>query len=273
MRVVSAPARRSELAWIAPAAASARLVEGLEELSAIHAAEPWRVRVTANGDSCLLSRWREHLDLLAVSGLWCPPERVPGFVADLMCVAGEHGYGRLLGPMVSAENLPPYLAAGLEVYQRVAVLRLDRPRSCQPAAEPAPAEVRPAGPRDLRGVIAVDAGAFDDFWRYDSASLRRYAERERLAVAEKDSRVIGYTLAAVRGGDGTLGRLAVVQSERGRGVGRALICEAVTWMVREGARSVTLSTQEHNMASRKLYTSLGFRELPGMLSATISAPL
>jgi GNAT superfamily N-acetyltransferase len=271
--LVSAPARDSDLIWIAPAAAAARLVGGLDELRAIHAAEPWRVRVTGSGDACLLVRWREHLDHLAVSGLWCPPVRVPAFVSDLAGVARDHGYGRLLGPLVPEEHLAPYRAAGLEVYQRVAVLRLDRPRSCRGTGRPVPVTVREATSRDVRGIIAVDAEAFDEFWRYDEASLRRYATTERLALAEKGDRVIGYTLAAVRGGEGTLGRLAVVESERGRGVGGALVFEAVSWMVREGARSVTLSTQEHNRASRRLYASLGFRELPGTLAATMSAPL
>jgi ribosomal-protein-alanine N-acetyltransferase len=274
MSALTTAAREVDLIWIAPPAAAARLVEDLDELRAIHAKEPWRVRVTPQGEAAFLARWREHLDHLAVLGLWCREDRVGPLVADLERVARDHGFGRLLGPLVPEEHAPPFLAGGLTVLERVLVLRLERPaRACPRAEAPAGVTVRPATPRDLEGVIAVDAGAFDDFWRYDEASLRRYAAAERLAVAEREGRIIGYTLAMVRGGEGTLGRLAVAGGERGRGTGRLLVCEAVAWMAGEGARAVMLSTQEHNTASRRLYGALGFRELPGVLVATISGPL
>jgi ribosomal protein S18 acetylase RimI-like enzyme len=274
MSAATTPAREADLVWIAPAAAAARLVEDLDELRAIHAKEPWRVRVTPQGEAVFLARWREHLDYCAVLGLWCRADRVPPLVADLERVARDMGFGHLLGPLVPEEYASPYLAGGLTVLERVLVLRLERPARVRPRAEaPVGVTARPATPRDLEGVIAVDAGAFDDFWRYDEASLRRYAVAERLSVAEREGRIIGYTLATVRGGEGTLGRLAVAGAERGRGCGRLLACEAVAWMAGERARAVTLSTQEHNTASRRLYGALGFRELPGALVAMISDPL
>lgn len=274
MRACTTAAGDTDLVWIAPAAAAGRLVDGLDELRAIHAEEPWRVRVTPQGEAAFLARWREHLDYCAVMGLWCRQDRVAPLVADLGRVARERGFGRLLGPLVPEECAPPYLAAGLTVLERVLVLRLERPARARPRADaPTGVTARPATLHDLDGVIAVDAGAFDDFWRYDEASLRRYAAAERLAVAEREGRIIGYTLATVRGGEGTLGRLAVAAGERGRGTGSLLAGEAVAWMAGEGARAVTLSTQEHNIASRRMYRALGFRELPGALVATISGPL
>lgn len=274
MSACTTPAHEADLVWIAPAAAAAHLVGDLNELRAIHAKEPWRVRVTSQGEAAFLARWREHLDYCAVLGLWCREDRVAPLITDLERVARDRGFGRLLGPLVPEEYAPPYLASGLTVLERVLVLRLERPaRACPRAQAPTGVTARPATPRDLEGVIAVDAGAFDDFWRYDEASLRRYAAAERLAVAERGGRIIGYTLATVRGGEGTLGRLAVAGGERGRGCGRLLVCEAVAWMAGEGVRAVTLSTQEHNAASRGLYGALGFRKLPGALVATISGPL
>lgn len=249
-------------------------MDSAEELEAISAAEPWRVRVTDRGDAALLGRWREHLGYLAVQGLWCREDRVPALVADFGHVAREHGFERLLGPLVPEEFAGPYLEAGLSVVERVLALRLDAPPG--PSALVAPPDgvaVRVGCAADLDDVLALDASSFDAFWRYDGAALTRYAQRERLGVAVREGAVIGYTLATVRGAEGTLGRLAVAGDERGRGVGRALVADAVTAMVSEGARSVTLSTQEHNRASRRLYATLGFRELAGALVATMSGPL
>jgi len=271
---LTAPARRDELRWIAPAAARAHVVEDIDELLELWTLSPWRVRVTARGEAALLGRWRAHLGLCAVLGLWCSSDRIPSLVGDLRDVAAVQGFSRLLGPLVPEEAVGPYLDAGLERLERILVLRLESPRIARfTPGLPASVTVRTATPPDLPAVLACDAAAFDDFWRYDEASLSRYARSERLALAEKDGRLIGYTLATVRAGEGSLGRLAVAQDERGHGVGRALVSEAARWMAASGARAVTLSTQETNESSRRLYASLGFRQLPGALVSTVSEPL
>ncbi|MDO8963459.1 MAG: GNAT family N-acetyltransferase [Coriobacteriia bacterium] len=273
MSGLTTPASRTELAWIAPAARSAHLFDSYEDLLTQWQAAPWRIRTTARGEAVVLGPWREHLDHCAILGLWCANERVPALVSDLEVVARDHGFGRLLGPLVPEGSVGPYLDAGLRVRERVLVMRRDRPRD--PGATPPPAAVaiRPGTPPDLEAVRRVDAASFDDFWRYDAAGLARLVRTERLAVAVGDAGVIGYTLAQVRGGEGSLARLAVSPDSRRAGVGRALVTEAVAWMARMGARAVTLSTQEGNAASRALYRSLGFRELPVALVAAISGPL
>ena len=227
------------------------------------------------GEAALLGRWRAHLGLCAVLGLWCSSEPDP-VSRRAICATSRavQGFSRLLGPLVPEEAVGPYLDAGLERLERILALRLESPRIARLAPGlPAGVTVRTATPPDLPAVLACDAAAFDDFWRYDEASLSRYARSERLAVAERDGRLIGYTLATVRAGEGSLGRLAVAQDERGHGVGRALVCEAARWMAESGARAVTLSTQETNESSRRLYASLGFRQLPGALVSTVSEPL
>lgn len=274
MAALTRPARDGELRAFARAAIAARLVADDAELAAIRAHEPWRLRVTDGGEAVLLGRWREHLDLLAVLGIWCAVGRIPALVADLEQVAVRHGFGRLLGPLVPEDAAGPYLAAGLSVVERVLVLRLEPlPGPGAGAASPDGVAIRLARPGDLDAVCTVDADAFDDFWRYDRAALARYASLERLAVAVGDGQVIGYTLASVRGREGTLGRLAVTTAWQGHGVGRALAEDAVRAAREGGARWMTLSTQEDNASSRALYGSMGFRELPGALVATVSGPL
>jgi ribosomal protein S18 acetylase RimI-like enzyme len=285
------PATAPELAWIAGPAIRAQLVADRAELLSISESEPWRVRVTEKGEAALLARWREQLDYCAVLGLWCSPRRVPLLVTDLLEVARAHGFGHLLGPLVPERSSRPYLDAGLRIVERVVVMRLDlRARAhalVQTAARQdedpgAPAAratrvagltVRDAGPSDLAEILPIDDACFEPFWRYHRTGLERLARTGRLAVGTLDGRVVGYTLATSRAGEGSLGRLAVLPGVRRRGIGRALAEEAVDWMAGQGVRSAVLSTQEDNTASRSLYHAMGFAETGDVLVACASSSL
>lgn len=268
------PATLAELAWVAPPAVRSRVVEDATELAAIHASEPWRVRVTEKGEAVVLDRWRAHLDDCAVLGLWCSPRRIPLLVGDLMEVARDLGFGRLLGPLVPERAVRPYLDSGMHAVERIVVMRLAAPARAR-AGDRAVAgvDVRVASEADLPVLLEIDARCFEPFWRYDSRLLTRLMRADRVAVAEEDGAIIGYTLATVRGGDGSLGRLAVAPEVRRRGIGNLLTSEAVEWMAGRGARVVVLSTQVGNLAARSLYREQGFRDLPGLLVACASAPL
>jgi ribosomal protein S18 acetylase RimI-like enzyme len=280
---VTRPATTAELAWIAQPAVVAHVVETPAELRAIAAAEPWRVRVTEKDEAVLLARWREQLDDCAVLGLWCSPHRVPVIVTDLLEVARDQGFSRLLGPLVREKDVWPYRDAGLRVIERVAVMRLElRPRSGAGRVDAAVAlasaavpglAVREATAADLGEVLAIDAASFPPFWRYDPPTLERLIRTERLAVGELGGRLVGYTLASVGADAGTLGRLAVLPEARGRGAGRGLAGEAVGWLARNGARTVVLSTQEDNAVSRTLYRGMGFEETGDVLVACASSDL
>jgi GNAT superfamily N-acetyltransferase len=62
----------------------------------------------------------------------------------------------------------------------------------------------------------------------------------------------------VRGMD--LHHIFVVESARGRGVGRALIDAAIACAKAEGARYLTVGTHPDNLAAQDIYRSAGFEE-------------
>lgn len=272
MSEVTRPAERDDLRAIWPAVSSAHIFEDFAELVAWWEAAPWRVRVSRGGEAAVLGRWRSHLDLLAIRGLWCPNRRIPVLLEDLRTVACERGFSRLLAPLVPDDAVAPYLSAGFVERQRIVVYR------AQPlagVARPAPAGValRAGTAADRAAVAALDAACFDSFWRYDAEALREYQESERLGIAEAAGKVIGYTLSTVHGAEATIGRLAVEAAHRGRGVGSALLADSVLDAARKGALAVTLCTQEENEESRRLYRRAGFRESPKRLVSTISLEL
>lgn len=274
MSTLTRPANRGDLEWIERTLKGTHIVDDHDELVSMWEADPWCVRATERGDVAVLGRWREHMPLCAIFGLFASPKRIPEIVADLEDVAREQGFERLLGPLLPEAAVGPYMEAGMTPCARVSVMHLERIRPCaEAAALPEGVTIREAGAYDLPAVLEVDAASFDDFWRQDAPGIERYAGLGRILVAEKGGRAVGYTLATVRARGGSLGRLAVVPGERGLGIGRALTCASLAWMGEQRVRSVTLSTQESNDVSRGLYRSLGFRESPVVLVAAISGPL
>ena len=56
-------------------------------------------------------------------------------------------------------------------------------------------------------------------------------------------------------------RLAVDPAAQGRGLGRALVIDALAWLTTKGAVEVLVNTQEVNARALRLYVDLGFEEL------------
>lgn len=259
-----ATAREADALW--PAVRAARLFETHAAFLEARDVAPWRVQVTGRGEAVMLEEWRPHLDVLAMSGVWCSESRVSALVDQARSIAASRGFGRLLSPLVSEEVASAYERAGLEVHTSIVALQF----CCRAWAEdqaplPAGVRIRPALAGDIPALVRIDAECFDEFWRYDAGRLTRYFVEDRLMVAQGPGGIIGYTLATVLHDSGTLGRLAVQPASRRRGIGEALVREALGHFARSGAESVTACTQAENHASRDLYRKVGLTELSGRL--------
>lgn len=260
------PASERDIERLGPAAHSVHLYEDAGEFRRMWEAAPWRVQVGSGGDAAILRPWREGRDVLAVQALWCPESHVPRAIADLESVARDQGFARLLSPLIASEAVRPYLRADMMPFQSIVTFRMDARSARDMRGETQQGIVlRRAIPEDLAQILALDALCFDEFWSYGTSELSDYLTKNRAAVAEGEDGLIGYTLCTVVGGAGTLGRLASHPSARRRGVGTALLRDAVGYMARQGATTVSLCTQEDNVASRSLYAGVGMRELPGRL--------
>lgn len=254
-------ATAEECSRLWPAVEADRLMDSAQTLAEYRAAGPWRLRVSDRGDAALLGRWRQHLDILAMRDVWCSRRRTAAFIRDACAVALAHGLTRVMSPLMPEVVLESYLREGMRIEQRIVAL-LASPTSVVPAAPPRGVRLRAGDPRDLVGVLALDAECFDEFWKYSEADLIELARHERLVVAETDAEeLIGYTLTTASRGAVSLGRLCVARAHRECGLGRALVAEAAEWAARWGAASLSLCTQEDNVASRSLYRKAGLDEL------------
>lgn len=185
-------------------------------------------------------------------------------------VLTEKGYGSALTAALSAAEQEPFFDAGFTVHERLHLLRHDDPV----LPDPPTVRLRRALPFDQAEILALDELAFDSFWRLDRTSLRdarRATPVSRYRVAGEHG-VAGYAITGRAGPVGYLQRLAVHPDHQHRGVGTALVSDALWWARRRGATSMLVNTQITNEAALSLYLRMGFRLEPQGL-AVLERPL
>lgn len=139
-----------------------------------------------------------------------------------------------------------------------------------------------ASPAGIREARADDMPALREIARESHSDTRFYADprfaRERcddlyetwiqrsfegfadiVLVGEADGRAAGYVACHAREGSGNIGLIAVAESARGAGLGRALVLGAVGWSHGEGLGRITVVTQARNVAAQRTFQRCGFR--------------
>jgi ribosomal-protein-alanine N-acetyltransferase len=151
-----------------------------------------------------------------------------------------------------------YTQAGFRQTHAVLVLARELTTAVSP---PSPrAAVRPARPDDHAAIIATDLAAFVSPWQMSGAVLRTaFAEAGWVTVAEVEGKVVGYQLSTPSPEGAHLARLAVLPEWQGRGLGAALVADLIAHYHAQGARRLTVNTQDTNSASLALYQRLGFQ--------------
>jgi [ribosomal protein S18]-alanine N-acetyltransferase len=265
-------ATSEEVPALWPAVRADRLFDSPEVFLAYRDNAPWRVRISGRGEASILGVWRAHLDILAMRGVWCSPRHVGLFVDDARRVARELGLGNVISPLLPLEMIGIYLRAGMEVCERIVAMQALTQGVLAEVGPPSGVTLRAGAASDLPALAELDAECFDRFWRYGPHELWEYLTTERLIVAETVSgAVIGYTLATASRGAATLGRLAVAPPARRHGVARALVADVASWALNAGAVTLSLCTQEGNIAARRLYAGVGLNEIPEVYGLAMSA--
>ncbi len=143
---------------------------------------------------------------------------------------------------------------------------------------PAPPDGIGIGPledRDRNAVARLHAACFPT--AHLPGNRLDEGPRRAVLVARRDGEVVGYVaVERQHDGQGYLDFLAVVPEERGRGIGAALIVEAMAWCRTQGSVGVHLTVREENVTARALYERLGFTEemlaVPWRLGVTMAPP-
>jgi len=163
------------------------------------------------------------------------------------------------GALTPGESLG-FIDAGFRLHEELHLLEHDLGDLPSPTAP-----TRRAGRADRPQVLAIDNRCFDGFWALDDAGLEEAIHAtpwSRFRVVEIDGAVAGYAVSGRAGTRGYLQRLGVDPTARGRGAGRNLVADALTWMAGRGVTRALVNTHTGNEAALSLYTSCGFRPLP-----------
>lgn len=120
---------------------------------------------------------------------------------------------------------------------------------------------------ELHGVLYAAEYGFDHtFEAYVAGTVAEYGlaakrERDRLWLAELDSRLIGaIAIVGREGGTAQLRWFLVHPDGRGRGLGRRLLSDALAFCRAVGYSSVFLWTVSPLSAAARLYNAAGFRK-------------
>lgn len=203
-----------------------------------------------------IEKSRLSADTLKEVAAWCAAERIdcvyflaePGD-GDSVRVAAQAGFRQVdLRVTLERDNTAPGDA-----------VEPDRVRLYEPADLPRLREiarVRHAGTRFYRdpGFDRDRCAELYDLWISKACA----GGSPRVFVALSDRQPAGYLTCQVAGG-GRIDLVAVAEAAQGKGLGRALVLEALRWFAEQPLDRVSVVTQGDNAAARRLYEGCGFR--------------
>lgn len=207
-----------------------------------------------------------------------PPGDAPPLTAAMVrhcrAVLGERGYSSVVTSALARREQVGFLEDGFEVREELHLLSHDLTGLPVIAREAGGARLRRGHRWDRARTLEVDGLAFPAFWRLDRAGFEDAMTatphaRHRVATI---GRVVGYAVAGRAGARGYLQRLAVDPGVAGRGIGAALVVDALHWMRGRGVARAVVNTQVANERALALYLRLGFRLQPAGL-AVLTRPL
>jgi [ribosomal protein S18]-alanine N-acetyltransferase len=241
------------------------------EIAALPAGEAafWRAAgsggETLGAIGCVLDRSQRRA---WIRGPWA----VPGASSASLEAALLDNLERALPDIDRLDAFPSEDDAALAaLYRGARYRRMDVHRVMQAAlggaatATAADARIRPARPDDLRQWLPLHHGLFPGSYLSDdeiAAALGDGGSR-RVLTAWLDGRPAGYLVAKDDAAMDELyvDYLGVDPAARGRGLGRALLLDAMRWAEGRGRRRAALTVRQDRVEALSLYLRCGFRQL------------
>jgi ribosomal protein S18 acetylase RimI-like enzyme len=224
--------------------------------------------IEQRGERARLASWRADGQVAHLSPAALRPLSA-AFVDSCLDRLRARGFTSVVTSALSEAECAGFLRAGFDVQEELELLahdlnaipdighRLRRPRR-----------------GDRSRVLAVDAAAFESFWRLHQGGLEDAlgaTPSVRFRVHGRGEGLDAYVIGGRGAGTGYVQRLAVHPAARGRGLGRTLVGDVLRWMRRHGAARALVNTQQTNEAALSLYRACGFRARPDGLRVLVRA--
>ncbi len=211
-----------------------------------------------------IGSWRGHATTGYLAPLSPPDQLTRAGLEHALRRLTRHGFREVLTAALTESEQGFFRANGFAVHEHLHLLQHDL------AAIPTVSTsvtLRRVRRWQHRGLLAIDARAFDPFWKLDRANLVEAIQATPFTrvTGAYVSGLQGYAITGLAADHGYLQRLAVDPSTQGRGIGTALVHDALGWLVERGATGASVNTQEHNSRALALYERLGFHRVePGL---------
>lgn len=175
------------------------------------------------------------------------------------------GAPSVLSPPLPGSSLRTWENVGYHKFLQLALMRLSLERK-----PPAPSHLvveTEAG--DLTDLLAIDAAAFSQFWRFDRLGLEEAlsatGRSSVIIIRDSNGKPTGFAIVGFGTAISYLQRVAVHPDWQGEGMGRSLVRVAARKAREAGARVMLLNTQIDNEPAMRLYESEGYVRLPDPL--------
>lgn len=216
-----------------------------------------------SGDYLVAEPWRRRDEIAGVVEIHA--RRARGALLDRAAAdLGAAGQRVLLLPEGEAAGPGRVAAAhGFQRLERVVYFQLQGLGGMPVVTRPLPPlDFTPLTDRTLETVLAVDHASFPWLWWNSAAEFQAYRHLAGVQVWIGWAAGVAVAYAGTTQLDrwGHLDRLGVDPAWHGRGYGAAMLAFALGRLGALGVTRVTLSTQETNTQSQRLYTGFGFRQ-------------
>jgi ribosomal protein S18 acetylase RimI-like enzyme len=216
-------------------------------------------------DRLRVGPWRSDPAVGELAAVYANRPPRPESIEEGVAVLTERGFRHIVTNALTPAEQSGYLEVGFEVQERLHLLAHDLRDIPEPRD---PHRLRRGRRSDRPRILEIDRAAFDPFWRLDELGLldaigATPSSRTRVGGGNP---LTGYAVTGRSGKRGYLQRLAVHPDAQGRGLGAALVVDALRWLSHRGCDSAMVNTQEVNTRAYALYRALGFADRPDGLA-------
>jgi ribosomal protein S18 acetylase RimI-like enzyme len=215
------------------------------------------------GGVARVAAWHGRPDIASVA-LECRGAPPLAAVETLLDELRAAGYREVITNALAPGPSLPLVDCGFQIRGRLHLLAYDFATAAPASAAGSARRTRRSTAADRTALLAIDAAAFEEFWRLDDLGLAQAARatpRSHLRV-NCGVPIAGYGLFGRADRTGYVQRLAIHPSSQGEGLGRALLVDGLRWMRARGARQAFVNTQADNNRALALYERAGFQRLP-----------